>query len=169
MAYNHYIHKAARNYCVDEILIKAIIQVESGCNPNVVSPSNAVGLMQLKPSTAGREVYRLKGRKGQPSLSELKNPAVNIDLGTAYINFIQSQQLAGINNPHTLRYATIVAYANGAGAMLRIFSLNKHAAVNRINHMSPDEFYHHIQTKHPATQAFRYLSKVTTVYQTMLK
>lgn len=145
VAYNDDIRQAASHYGVHETLIKAIIQVESGFNPNVVSASNAVGLIQLKPSTAGRDAYRLKGLSGQPSLRELKNPAVNIDLGTAYINIIQSQQLAGINNPQTLRYATIVAYVNGAGAMLRTFALDKRVAVSRINQMSPDEFYQHIQ------------------------
>lgn len=167
VAYNDYIRQAASNYGVDETLIKAIIQVESGFNPNVVSTSNAVGLMQLKASTAGRDAYRMKGRSGQPSSRELKDPAVNIDLGTAYINILQSQQLAGINNPQTLRYATIVSYVNGAGAMLRTFSSDKRVAVNRINQMSPDEFYQHIQKKHPAPQAPRYLWKVTTAYQAM--
>lgn len=94
VVYNDYIRQAASNYGVDETLIKAIIQVESGFNPNVVSTSNAVGLMQLKASTAGRDAYRMKGRSGQPSSRELKDPAVNIDLGTAYINILQSQQLA---------------------------------------------------------------------------
>lgn len=122
--------------------------------------------MQLKASTAGRDAYRMKGRSGQPSSRELKDPAVNIDLGTAYINILQSQQLAGINNPQTLRYATIVSYVNGAGAMLRTFSSDKRVAVNRINQMSPDEFYQHIQ-KAPAPQAPRYLWKVTTAYRAM--
>ncbi|KEY58431.1 transglycosylase SLT domain-containing protein [Serratia sp. DD3] len=169
VAYNDYIRQAASNYGVDEALIKAIIKVESGFNPNAVSTSNAVGLMQLKSSTAGRDVYRLKGKDGQPSSRELKDPAVNIDLGTAYINIIQSQQLAGITNPQTLHYATIVSYVNGAGAMLRTFSQDKRVAVNRINQMSPDEFYQHIQKRHPAPQAQRYLWKVTTAYKTMVE
>ncbi|WON78788.1 transglycosylase SLT domain-containing protein [Serratia sp. UGAL515B_01] len=169
VAYSDYIRNAANSYGVDENLIKAIIQVESGFNPNVVSTSNAVGLMQLKPSTAGRDAYRMKGKNGQPSSRELKDPAVNIDLGTAYINILQRQQLAGISNPQTLRYATIVSYVNGAGAMLRTFSPDKRVAVNRINQMSPDEFYQHIQKKHPAPQAPRYLWKVTTAYQAMLE
>lgn len=167
VAYSDYIRQAASNYGVDEKLIKAIIQVESGFNPDVVSTSNAVGLMQLKASTAGRDAYRMKGKDGQPSSRELKDPAVNIDLGTAYINILQSQQLAGITDPQTLRYATIVSYVNGAGAMLRTFSSDKRVAVNRINQMSPDQFYKHIQKKHPAPQAPRYLWKVTTAYQAM--
>ncbi|VEA73291.1 Endo-type membrane-bound lytic murein transglycosylase A precursor [Serratia rubidaea] len=94
VAYSDYIRQAASNYGVDENLIKAIIQVESGFNPLAVSKSNAVGLMQLKASTAGRDAYRMKGRRGQPSSRELKDPAVNIDLGAAYINILQAQ-LAG--------------------------------------------------------------------------
>ncbi len=168
VAYSSHIRQAARCYNVDEVLIRAIIQVESGFNPNAVSASNAVGLMQVKPASAGRDVYRFRGISGQPSLNELRNPAVNIDLGTAYINIIQNQQLCGIKNPKTLRYATIVAYVNGAGAMLRIFALDKSIAVGRINQMTPDEFYWYIQKRHPAPQAPRYLSKVIAVYKSML-
>lgn len=168
VAYGDYISQAASNYGVDETLIKAIIQVESGYNPSAVSTSNAVGLMQLKASTAGRDAYRLKGRQGQPSSRELKDPAVNIDLGTAYINILQSQQLAGIRDPKTLRYATIVSYVNGAGAMLRTFSSDRQLAVNQINRLSPDEFYQHIQSRHPAPQAPRYLWKVNNAYQALL-
>ncbi|ATM86078.1 transglycosylase SLT domain-containing protein [Yersinia massiliensis] len=167
VAYSDVIKQAASHYGVDETLIKAIIQVESGYNPDVVSTSNAVGLMQIKASTAGRDAYRMKGRNGQPSSGELKDPVKNIDIGAAYINILQNQQLAGINDPQTLRYATIVSYANGAGAMLRTFSSDKRLAVNKINSLSPNEFYQHIQKKHPAAQAPRYLWKVDTAYRAM--
>ncbi len=121
VAYSDVIKQAASHYGVDETLIKAIIQVESGYNPDVVSRSNAVGLMQIKASTAGRDAYRMKGRNGQPSSRELKDPVKNIDIGAAYINILQNQQLAGINDPQTLRYATIVSYANGAGGYVADF------------------------------------------------
>ncbi len=144
VAYSDVIKQAASHYGVDETLIKAIIQVESGYNPDVVSRSNAVGLMQIKASTAGRDAYRMKGRNGQPSSRELKDPVKNIDIGAAYINILQNQQLAGINDPQTLRYATIVSYANGAGAMLRTFhQINVWQSI--INSLSPNEFYQHIQ------------------------
>ncbi|MFI0489167.1 MAG: membrane-bound lytic murein transglycosylase EmtA [Yersinia sp. (in: enterobacteria)] len=167
VAYSDVIKQAATHYGVDETLIKAIIQVESGYNPDVVSASNAIGLMQIKASTAGRDAYRMKGRNGQPSSGELKDPVKNIDIGAAYINILQNQQLAGISDPQTLHYATIVSYANGAGAMLRTFSSDKRLAVNKINSLSPNEFYQHIQKKHPAAQAPRYLWKVDTAYRAM--
>jgi len=164
--YGEVIRQAASTYGVDETLVKAIIQVESGYNPTVVSKSNAIGLMQLKASTAGRDAYRMKGRYGQPSPRDLKDPAVNIDLGTAYLSILQ-QQLAGISNPETRRYATTVAYVNGAGALLRTFAKDKTFAIAQINQMSPTEFYQHVQKKHPAPQAPRYLWKVNNAYLAM--
>lgn len=164
--YGEVIRQAASTYGVDETLVKAIIQVESGYNPTVVSKSNAIGLMQLKASTAGRDAYRMKGRYGQPSPRDLKDPAVNIDLGTAYLSILQ-QQLAGINNPETRRYATTVAYVNGAGALLRTFAKDKTFAIAQINQMSSTEFYQHVQNKHPAPQAPRYLWKVNNAYLAM--
>jgi len=52
-----------------------------GCNPNAVSKSNAIGLMQIKASTSGRDVYRRMGWSGEPTTSELKNPERNISMG----------------------------------------------------------------------------------------
>lgn len=158
---------AASHYGVDQKLISAIITVESGGNPGVVSRSNAVGLMQIKAATAGREVYRVRGRRGQPSRAELRDPAKNIDIGTAYIKILQESALAGIRDPLTLRYATIVSYSNGAGALLRTFSRDRDRAIAMINAMSPEAFYQHVAVKHPAAQASRYLWKVTTVYRTI--
>lgn len=166
-AWSLFTEDAAENYGVDQKLIDAIISVESGGNPTVVSKSNAIGLMQIKASTAGREVYRAKGRHGQPSSSELRDPVKNIDIGTAYLKILQDRSLAGIRDPETLRYATIVSYANGAGALLRTFSSDRDRAIAMINSMSPEEFYRHVQNKHPAAQAPRYLWKVTTVYRTI--
>lgn len=166
-AWSLFTENAAHNYGVDQKLVEAIISVESGGNPTVVSKSNAIGLMQIKASTAGREVYREQGRRGQPSTSELRDPVKNIDIGTAYLKILQDSSLSGIRDPKTLRYATIVSYANGAGALLRTFSRDRDRAIAMINAMTPEEFYQHVQSKHPAAQAPRYLWKVTTAYRTI--
>ncbi|WP_369800361.1 transglycosylase SLT domain-containing protein [Xenorhabdus sp. KJ12.1] len=162
--FDNFIAQAAKRYGVDETLIRAIIQVESGFRPEVISKSNAVGLMQIKASTAGKDAYRLKGKSGQPTMRELKDPETNIDLGTAYISILKKQHLSGIINPETLYYATIVAYVNGAGALLRTFDSDRKLAINKINRMTPNEFYQYVQNNHPAPQAPRYLWKVKNAY-----
>ncbi len=94
---------------VDPQLITAIIAIESGGNPAVVSKSGAVGLMQLKPSTSGRDVYRRMGWRGEPSVSELKNPERNISMGAAYLSILENGPLAGIKDPQVMRYAVVVS------------------------------------------------------------
>lgn len=163
--WSHYTKDAASHYGVDPKLVSAIISVESGGNPKVVSRSNAIGLMQIKASTAGRAVYQATGRRGQPSGHELKDPAKNIQIGTAYLKLLQENELSGIKNPITLRYATIVSYANGAGALMRLFSSSRQQAIAKINRLTPDEFREYVQREHPAAQAPRYLLKVTEAYQ----
>ena len=153
--------QAGQAWGVSPRLITAIIAVESGGNPTVVSKSNAIGLMQIKASTAGKDVWRHMGWRGQPSDSELKNPERNISTGTAYLSILEHGILAGINDPQTMQYALILSYANGAGALLRTFSSDRRSAIEKINDMSPDEFREYIVNNHPAPQAPRYLWKVS--------
>lgn len=162
--FDTHIQQASSRYDVDETLIKAIIQVESNFRPEVISKSNAVGLMQIKASTAGRDVYQNRGKAGQPTTAQLKDPAINIDLGTAYIQLLRERHLVGIADPETLYYATILAYVNGAGALLRTFDKNRDNAIAKINSMSADDFYRYVEKNHPASQAPRYLAKVRAAY-----
>lgn len=50
--YDAYFKKAAEKYGVSESLLKAIAKAESNFNPNDVSSTGAVGIMQLMPETA---------------------------------------------------------------------------------------------------------------------
>lgn len=117
--------KAGAAWGVSPQLITAIIAIESGGNPNAVSKSNAIGLMQLKASTSGRDVYRRMGWSGEPTTSELKNPERNISMGAAYLSILETGPLAGIEDPQVMQYALVVSYANGAGALLRTFSSDR--------------------------------------------
>lgn len=47
-----YIQEIAQRHGLDPALISAVADVESGFNPNAVSPKGAVGTMQLIPTTA---------------------------------------------------------------------------------------------------------------------
>lgn len=71
------ISSCAMEYGVDKSLVKAVIQAESGYNPNAVSRKGAAGLMQLMPKTA----QDLK-------VSDSLNPAENIRGGVRYLKFL---------------------------------------------------------------------------------
>ncbi len=67
---------------LDPYLVSALIRQESEFNPSAVSHSNALGLMQLLPSTGKGEAKQL-GLKGY-NQDSLFDPNVNIELGTRY-------------------------------------------------------------------------------------
>ena len=67
---------------LDPYLVSALIRQESEFNPSAVSHSNALGLMQLLPSTGKGEAKQL-GLKGY-NQDSLFDPNVNIELGTHY-------------------------------------------------------------------------------------
>lgn len=155
------IRKMAKRYGIDQSLILAIMEVESAFNPYAVSYANAIGLMQVVPRTAGRDIFVRKGFSGEPSRDYLYHPENNIDAGTLYLAILRDEYLDGITNPLSKRYAMISAYNSGAGAVLRVFDKDRWAAIDRINELSPDAVYRILTTAHPSSQARNYLLKVT--------
>ena len=76
------IQKAARARELDPYLVAALVGQESTFDPLVRSPANAVGLMQILPST-GKIWGRRIGIRGY-STARLTEPEVNVLIGTAY-------------------------------------------------------------------------------------
>ena len=64
-------------------LLLAVTRKESAFNPRAVSPSGAVGLMQLMPPTARHTAS--KARLDQPSQRDLLDPVANIELGAHHL------------------------------------------------------------------------------------
>jgi len=67
---------------LDPYLVASLIRQESEFNPNAISRANAVGLMQLLPTT-GKKVAK-EAKLYHFNASQLYTPAVNLQLGTRY-------------------------------------------------------------------------------------
>lgn len=87
--YSEYVYKYSEEYEVDSLLIFAIIKAESNFNPNVVSSSNAIGLMQLMDSTAEELAQKMDITFAQKS--SLYNPELNIRLGIKYFSNLMKE------------------------------------------------------------------------------
>lgn len=159
------VRRASRQYGIDVSLILAIMEVESSFNPYAVSYANAIGLMQIVPSTAGRDIFARKGVNGQPSKDYLYDPTQNIDAGTLYLAILRNEYLEGISHPLSKHYAIISAYNSGAGSVLRVFDNDKSKAITRINNLQPTAVYRILTTVHPSAQARNYLLKVNKAQQ----
>jgi soluble lytic murein transglycosylase len=82
------IAESASRHRVNPYLVAAIINAESGWKPNRTSAAGAVGLMQVMPSTAEELARRRKVNPSKYPPSELSDPAVNIEYGTAYVRYL---------------------------------------------------------------------------------
>lgn len=81
--YSEYVSKYSQEYNVDENLIYALIKAESNFQADAVSNKNALGLMQLMPSTAEEVANKNKIELTGENILE---PDVNINIGTKYIS-----------------------------------------------------------------------------------
>ena len=104
------LQRASQHFAVDAHLVKAVIHAESAFNPRAVSPKNAIGLMQVLPSTA-RDLG-LQDLQGLSVEQLMVDPRVNIVLGTKYL----AEQLARFNGNVEL---AVAAYNAGPGAVLK--------------------------------------------------
>lgn len=75
---------------LDPYLVAGIIRQETVFNAQARSRANALGLMQLLPST-GRAVARKNNIGQQLSTSDFFNPVLNIQLGTSYVKELLGQ------------------------------------------------------------------------------
>jgi soluble lytic murein transglycosylase len=82
--YRAQVDRLARQNKLDPFLVAALIRQESLFNPNAVSVSNAIGLMQVMPGT-GRELGRALGLRNV-GVANLKQPEVNLKLGIYYLS-----------------------------------------------------------------------------------
>lgn len=96
-----YIHGLSNEYHVPFDLVKSVIHTESSWNHKAVSTSGAIGLMQVKPSTAMDEFSTPK--------DDLYDPYVNVTVGIMYLSELYH------NSDNDWHYA-LTSYSHGPTA-----------------------------------------------------
>ena len=135
----------AQDKGLDPYLILSIMRQESVFDPEVVSPAQAHGLMQLLPSTASR----VSGITPESALP-LFDPTFNIQTGSAYLR----QLLDRYRENFVL---AIAAYNSGEDAVDRW--------LRRYPGLAPDEFVEHISYR----ETRNYVRLVLRNYRTYLR
>ncbi len=160
--YRTLVHQFAQQYNISPSLVFAVIRTESNFNPYAVSSAPAYGLMQLVPTSGGREAYRkAKGQDVIPSRDYLFDPENNVELGTAFLNVLMFNQLEAVDHNVSREYCVIAAYNTGAGNVFRTFSRDRTTAVNQINSLQPAGVYDQLRKSLPYEETRHYLEKVT--------
>lgn len=104
------LRREARNNAIDPAWVAAQTRAESAFMPRAHSPANAMGLMQLLPSTAAMTAKRLGRAYG--GAASLYDPETNLVLGTAHLRH-ELDQHDGV------AYQAIAAYNAGPAPVQR--------------------------------------------------
>lgn len=161
--YRELVAAAAARFGLDPSLVFAVIHTESHFNPKARSPVPAYGLMQLVPTSGGREAYRHVHRKDEvlpPSYFYV--PRQNIELGCGYLDYLRRRVFARVEDEEKARYCIVAAYNTGAGNVSR--ALTGKTAVSGalpvIARMPAPRLYAHLTEKLPYEETRRYLAAV---------
>ncbi len=104
------IRQIAQRQNVDPALVKAVMAVESGFNPQAVSPKGAIGLMQVIPDTGAR--FGVAADAKRTVEQKLADPRTNIAAGVRYLSWLMQMF------PNNLELV-LAAYNAGEGAVQR--------------------------------------------------
>ncbi|ADU64890.1 Lytic transglycosylase catalytic [Desulfurispirillum indicum S5] len=161
--YQEYVSTNSQRFGIRQPLIYAIMEAESSFNPHAMSHIPAYGLMQIVPTTAGRDSHELiYGQPGTPTKEYLFVPGNNVRMGVAYLSILNDRYLARVTHPQSREYCVIAGYNTGSGNVLRAFDSDRSRAFDRINALSPQQVYHHLVQHLPYQETRDYMRKVTT-------
>ena len=170
--FKNIIEKQSSRFGVAAPLIYAVIEQESAFNPMAKSHVPAYGLMQLVPSSGGRDAYRYVYKQDKaPTPSFLYEPENNIELGVAYLHILMSTSFAKVSDPQCRMLCAIAAYNTGAGNVSRAMTGERNVvkAVPKINLMDYDALFKHLHNNLPHAETRDYIKKVTSKMQKYTK
>jgi len=115
--------KFGDRYGFDWMLLMATAFQESGWDNSLVSPAGAVGIMQIRPSTAS------DGNVGVEEIEKLEN---NIHAGAKYLAFIRDRYFGngGLDEAESLRF-TLAAYNAGPAKVAEARDLAERMGLDR--------------------------------------
>ena len=161
--YQAEVARQAERFGLEPELVFAVIHTESHFNPKARSHVPAYGLMQLVPTSGGREAYKYVHKKDEvlpPSYFFV--PAQNIELGCGYLDYLRRRVFKNVEDDQKALYCVVAAYNTGAGNVSRAFT--GHTAVRKaipqIEQMPADRLYGHLRQKLPYEETRHYLEKV---------
>ncbi len=163
MIYLRSIMEKSKKWEIEPELILAIMHTESHFNPMAQSHIPAYGLMQVVPTSAGRDVTkRYLGKEQLLPAEVLFNPDFNIDIGTAYINVLQAHYLKNVKDPVIRTYLSISAYNGGIGAVAKHFTGKGSLSglAKKVNTLDSDYVYNSLVSSFPYEETRNYLKKV---------
>ncbi|CAH6977852.1 Lytic transglycosylase [Vibrio chagasii] len=162
-AYIPYVNKMSQKWDVEAPLILAVMHTESHFNPMAQSHIPAYGLMQVVPTSAGRDVTkRYLGEEKLLPPEVLFNPEFNIDIGTSYLNILDKHYLKRVQNNEVRTYLSISSYNGGVGAVARHFSgkAKLSSLPEAVEGMTAEAVYNSLVTEFPYKETRNYLKKV---------
>ncbi len=151
LSYKDYIAQIARRFSLDPLLLLSVMRVESRFDPEALSRSGAIGLMQLMDFTALRWARKegLDISLDDDGNNSVFRPEINIRLGAVYLKWL----LDKFQNP----FLAVAAYNAGENAVSRWLKELKYNGL--------DEFLELI----PYDETRNYVKKVFSTYETYRK
>ena len=159
--YQDAVDNYSAEYNISPSLVYAVMEVESDFNPQAVSGSNAIGLMQLKANAGGKDVHNLIDKKsGKPSSRELFDSENNIRMGAAYLGLLKHDYLGKVKNKEIKEMMSISSYNGGLSTVLNLFGRSHEKAIAKVNRMNPEQVYNKLRFEHKSQETRLYLDKV---------